>query len=110
MEYRPREIAAETSLIGPHRDDFSFVAEEHDLASYGSRGEQRKAVLALKKAELEFVEQKIGSRPLLLLDDIFSELDDKHRKAVLLTVESQQTIVTSTENFDLQHNYKHITL
>jgi len=100
MEYRPREIAAETSLIGPHRDDFSFVAEEHDLASYGSRGEQRKAVLALKKAELNFVEKKISNRPVLLLDDIFSELDEENRARVFDLIGDGQTIITTT---DLDH-------
>ncbi len=91
LELRPREIAAETSLVGPHRDDFSFISIQHtangeqqerDLAKYGSRSEQRRAVLALKEAELEFVEKKIGERPVLLLDDIFSELDEENRAKV----------------------------
>ncbi len=99
-EFRPREIAAEVTLIGPHRDDFKFLAIGHkpfspragqplvgaggwrDLALYGSRSEQRRAVLALKRAELEFVERKIGEHPVLLLDDIFSELDEEHRTHV----------------------------
>lgn len=111
MEFRPREIAAETSLIGPHRDDFAFLSMNYelptnnsrDLATYGSRGEQRRAVLVLKKAELEFVERKIGSRPVLLLDDIFSELDEENRAGVFdLIGESLpasgggQTIITTT--------------
>ena len=98
MEYRPRELGAGTSLIGPHRDDFSFVAPgNRDLSAYGSRGEQRKAVLALKKAELEFVEQKIGSRPVLLLDDIFSELDEENRKWVLDLLPGGQVIITTAD-------------
>ena len=69
----------------------------HDLAFFGSRGEQRMAVLSLKLAELEFVSLKIKSRPVLALDDIFSELDWDHRKAILSTVGKQQTIVTAAE-------------
>lgn len=98
MEHRPRELAAQTSLIGPHRDDFSFIsADNRDLSSYGSRGEQRKAVLVLKKAELEFVDHKIGSRPLLLLDDIFSELDEENRNWVLGLLPGGQVIVTTAD-------------
>lgn len=97
-EYRPREIAAETTLIGPHRDDFSFFYGDKDLSAYGSRGEQRKAVLTLKKAELEFVQDKTGERPLLLLDDIFSELDKDNRSRVFdLIGGSLQTIITTTD-------------
>lgn len=107
LEFRPKEIAAETSLIGPHRDDFSFSAisrepsagSERDLAAYGSRGERRWAVLSLKKAELEFVQKRIGRRPVLLLDDIFSELDEENRAGVfdLINGGQGQTIITTTD-------------
>ena len=100
LEYRPREIVAETSLIGPHRDDFTFEIGERDLAAYGSRGEQRKAVLALKEAELRFAEKKIENRPVLLLDDIFSELDEENRARVFDLIGEGQTIITTT---DLNH-------
>jgi len=96
--YRGREIAAEMSLIGPHRDDFSFLsANNRDLAAFGSRSEQRRAVLALKKAELEFVERKIGDRPVLLLDDIFSELDEENRSKVSRLLNEGQTIITTAD-------------
>ena len=98
---RGREIAAQTTLHGPHRDDFNFLREEgdekRDLAAYGSRGEQRQAVLALKEAELEFVDKKIGSRPVLLLDDIFSELDEGNRARVFAMIRGGQTILTTTD-------------
>ena len=68
-----------------------------DLSKYGSRGEQRLAVLWLKLAELAFIEKKTGSRPLLLLDDIFSELDEDHRMLVIDLVGKQQTILTSAQ-------------
>ena len=97
LKNRERDIAAGVTLSGPHRDDFRFMYKGHDLAFFGSRGEQRMAVLSLKLAELEFVSLKIKSRPILALDDIFSELDWDHRRAVLSTVAKQQTIVTAAE-------------
>ena len=89
-EYAQEEIAAATTLVGPHRDDFIFKIKikksknrERDLARFGSRGEQRMSVLWLKLAELEFIENKSGEKPTLLLDDIFSELDHEHRDVVI---------------------------
>lgn len=105
-EYVKREIAAAHTLIGPHKDDFGVVSMNGDgknfdsgrnLATYGSRGEQRMAVLWLKLAELAFMETSVGVRPLLLLDDIFSELDNSHDQIVMGLMTSQQTIVTTTE-------------
>ena len=68
-----------------------------DLSKYGSRGEQRLAVLWLKLAEVSFIEEKTGERPLLLLDDIFSELDEGHREFVFDIIGKQQTIITTAE-------------
>ena len=92
-----REIAAKTTLIGPHRDDFEILFTGKNIGEFGSRGEQRSIILALKLAEIDFIEHENGERPVLLLDDVFSELDDNHRKAVVDVIESQQTIVTSAE-------------
>lgn len=97
-EYRIREIAAKTCLIGPHRDDFEIHFNRHNVSEFGSRGEQRTCVLALKLAEIEYIEKIKKERPVLLLDDIFSELDAKHQEAVLQTIEGQQTTITSTAN------------
>lgn len=96
-EYRDREIPAAVCLIGPHRDDFSFYEIEKDLSKYGSRGEQRTAVLDLKITELVFFESVLGERPVLLLDDIFSELDISHRQHVLDLAKLQQTIISTVE-------------
>lgn len=104
--YQPRAIAAGHSLIGPHRDDFSVLCdverlsrgnalEFHDVAAYGSRGQQRLAVLWLKTCQLFFVEQQTNQKPLLLLDDIFSELDEDNRQVVLKLLLNHQAIVTS---------------
>lgn len=96
-ELNGREIQAVVSLIGPHRDDFAFFLEEKDLAKYGSRGEQRTAVLDLKITEVAYFEGIIGERPVLLLDDIFSELDVSHRHHVLDLAKLQQTIIATVE-------------
>lgn len=96
-EYAQREIEAANSLIGPHRDDFTFLLKEKDLSKYGSRGEQRTSVLDLKLAEVAFIEKTINQRPVLLLDDIFSELDDDHRGHVIELSKMQQTIISTVE-------------
>ncbi|KKU09869.1 MAG: replication and repair protein RecF protein [Candidatus Woesebacteria bacterium GW2011_GWB1_45_5] len=105
-QYSEEEVAAATTLVGPHRDDFIFYEKKRDLASYGSRGEQRMAVLWLKLAELAFVEEKTGERPTLLLDDIFSELDHEHRDVVMKLAEKQQTIITTADEHFLGKKMK----
>lgn len=101
-QYAEEEVAAATTLVGPHRDDFTFQisgpkAGIRNLDAYGSRGEQRMGVLWLKIAELNFDEQRMGQRPTLLLDDIFSELDHEHREVVMDLAKHQQTIITTTD-------------
>lgn len=101
-EYAEEEIAAGTTLVGPHRDDFLFRIQVNqkktrDLATYGSRGEQRMGILWLKLRELAFVEDKTNEKPTLLLDDIFSELDQDHREVVLSVIGNQQTIITTAD-------------
>ncbi len=103
--HQEAEIASKTTLVGPHRDNFILyqstatnIQETKDLELYGSRGEQRMAVLAMKLGELEFMQQKTGERPVLLLDDIFSELDNSHRQVIAKVMTSQQTFLTTTDN------------
>ena len=104
-QYKDEEVAAKATLVGPHRDDFSVQGKEHgalesdfrDLSKYGSRGEQRLAVLWLKLSELSFIQHATGVRPILLLDDIFSELDEGHRALITKVVKEQQTIITSAD-------------
>ncbi len=100
-KYQTAEIASGHSLIGPHRDDVqieaTFNGETADLAVYGSRGQQRLAVLWLKLAELTYLEQKTGRLPILLLDDIFSELDEQAQALVLEQVGRQTSVITSTD-------------
>ena len=101
-QYREEEVLAGNTLVGPHRDDFVIKKQmkadkEADLSRFGSRGEQRMGVLWLKLAELSFVEKKLAIKPILLLDDILSELDGEHREIVMRIIPNQQTILTTTE-------------
>lgn len=96
-QYAEEEVAAASTLVGPHRDDLGFLEGKRDLSKFGSRGEQRLAVLWLKLAELEFLAVRGGDRPVLLLDDIFSELDHAHRDEVVAVIAKQQTILTTTD-------------
>ena len=97
IETNGREVAAAATLIGPHRDDFTVTLEGRNLAHYGSRGEQRTATLAFKLAQLEYMALTLGKRPILLLDDVFSELDAEHRAHVVEVVGRQQTIIATVE-------------
>lgn len=101
-QYKDEEIAVKSTLVGPHRDDFTMTADNLDLSKFGSRGEQRLAVLWLKLAELAYTEKETGTRPILLLDDIFSELDESHKTLVSDLVGKQQTIITSSEPINVQ--------
>lgn len=98
LQYKDEEVAAKATLVGPHRDDFAFEYNGRDVSAFGSRGEQRLAILWLKRQELSYIEKETGTRPLLLLDDIFSELDGEHRKLVSGMLEDQQTILTSADS------------
>lgn len=99
--YVDKEIAAGMTLIGPHRDDFDVKikkeGKERSLHIFGSRGEQRTAIFSLKLAELEFMFEKTKERPLLLLDDIFSELDSHRRERLLEVIPKQQTILSTAD-------------
>lgn len=101
-QYKNEEVASATTLVGPHRDDFVFLQENRDLASFGSRGQQRMEVLYLKIAEMNYIEEKTNVKPILLLDDIFSELDHSHREIVMQTLNSHQVIITSADPHNLQ--------
>ncbi|HEY5600799.1 MAG TPA: DNA replication/repair protein RecF [Patescibacteria group bacterium] len=93
---REKEILSTTTLFGPHRDEFRFLKNGNDLSLFGSRGEQRMGVIALKYAETLFIEQELKTRPIFLLDDVFSEFDADNQKEVLKLVKNQQTLITAT--------------
>jgi DNA replication and repair protein RecF len=94
-----REIGAGMTLIGPHRDDVAFLIDGVDAGVYGSRGQQRTTALALKLAEVELMQQETGEHPVLLLDDVLSELDARRRTYLMHALEEgpQQSIITTTD-------------
>jgi len=96
---RQRETAAGMTLAGPHRDEMRFMIDDIDAGVYGSRGQQRTAVLALKLAEVELMRHETGDYPVLLLDDVLSELDAHRRQLLLQRVEDgeQQAIITTSD-------------
>ena len=100
-QYAEAEVAVGYTLVGPHKDDLVIKEGTRDLMTYGSRGEQRMAVLALKMGEIYFLEEKGGKKATLLLDDIFSELDEEHKKEVLRVMAGRQVIVTTADEKDL---------
>lgn len=99
-QYREAEAASGVTLVGPHRDDFwveiLIGTTSHNAKLFGSRGQQRLIVLQLKLSQLQYTEKLLGEKPTLLLDDIFSELDDAHIHHIWNIVGSQQTIITTT--------------
>ncbi len=93
-----REMATGTTVVGPHRDDFSFVLNGKNLASFGSRGQQRTGALALKLTEATYIRDVVKDKPVMLLDDVLAELDDKRRRHLLQTVSGySQILMTSTD-------------
>ncbi len=105
---QPREIASGTSLIGPHRDDFDLKSEGIYLVSFSSRGEQRSQVLALKILELEYLKYE-DDAPILLLDDVLSELDETRRTFLLKYLQGKfQTFITTTHPLEMVG--QHVTL
>ena len=95
---RKDELARGMTLVGPHRDDFRFVANGIDLGEFGSRGQQRTAVLALKMAEAAWLREKMGEPPIILLDEVLAELDPHRRRALLHRLgTTHQTLITATD-------------
>ena len=92
-----READQATTLIGPHRDDLIFYLNEIPVQTYGSQGQQRSTVLSLKLAEIELMKLSTGEYPLLLLDDVLSELDDDRQTHMIKAIENKvQTFITTT--------------
>jgi DNA replication and repair protein RecF len=95
---RPEELARGVTTVGPHRDDLRFLGNGVDLGIYGSRGQIRTVMLSLKMAEVEWVRDKVGYLPVLLLDEVLAELDQMRREDLLARVaESEQTLMTTTD-------------
>lgn len=93
---RPQELRQKMTLTGPHRDDLNFMVNGTDIRKYGSQGQQRTAALSLKLAEIELVKKIIRDEPVLLLDDVLSELDGKRQEHLLSEISNIQTLITCT--------------
>ena len=107
-DLRRREIAQAANVMGPHRDDLAFLAGETDLSIYGSRGQQRSVALALKLAELDYIQRETGDQPILLLDDVLSELDTQRRADLIAEVRGlDQVLLTTTDATSLPEESAH---
>ena len=105
---RESEIRQHITLVGPHRDDLLFLIDGKDIRKFGSQGQQRTAALALKLSEIELVRKRIDDDPILLLDDVLSELDSKRQNYLLDLLSETQNIITCTGLDDFINNRFHI--
>lgn len=103
---RDREVEREITLTGPHRDDIDFILNGNDLKRFGSQGQKRTVVLALKISELKLIQNMTGRKPIFLLDDVFSELDDARQKAFLNELGSVQTMISCVDPAPVTQIYK----
>jgi DNA replication and repair protein RecF len=104
---RQDEITRGVSLTGPHRDDLHFLIDGIDITLYGSRGQQRTAALSTKLAEVALMQEATGEMPLLLLDDVMSELDAERRAQVIEMIErAGQSFVTTTDWADYEARFR----
>ncbi|AHM55372.1 DNA replication and repair protein RecF [Peptoclostridium acidaminophilum DSM 3953] len=95
---REDDIRKRNTGYGPHRDDIQVIVDSLDVKIYGSQGQQRTASIAIKLSELELMKAETGEYPVLLLDDVFSELDEKRQKLLIDSISGIQTFVTTAEN------------
>ena len=111
-EHRREELARHQSCVGPHRDDIEFKINEADATKFASQGQQRTVVLSLKLSELEIIKDKTGYYPILLLDDVLAELDDKRQNYLLKSIdENTQTIITSVDTLLFEQEFlKDVTI
>lgn len=93
---RERDIKTRVTNAGPHRDDLCFMVDGIDIRKYGSQGQQRTAALSLKLAEIEIVKRNVKDTPVLLLDDVLSELDSSRQRYLLESINNIQTMITCT--------------
>lgn len=105
---RERDIRMKMTSAGPHRDDLSFVVNGIDIRKYGSQGQQRTAALSLKLSEIYLVKEKIKDTPILLLDDVLSELDNNRQTYLLDCIHDIQTLITCTGLDDFVSNQFHL--
>ena len=101
------ELMQGITLVGPHRDDFSFILNDKDMKMFSSQGQQRMAIIAFKIAEIYLFKEKKNEYPVLLLDDIFSEIDKGKRNKIIKYLNNDiQTIITTTDINDINAEYQ----
>ena len=100
---RKLDIIKGYTTKGIHRDDFNICINDRELSVYGSQGQHRTAMLSLKLSEVNIVEEEIGEKPILLLDDFMSELDEKRRNHFLKKINDTQVIITCTDKIDIEN-------
>lgn len=105
---RPSDLKQKTTLTGPHRDDLSFLINGIDIRRFGSQGQQRTAALSLKLAEIELVKKIVKDYPILLLDDVLSELDGSRQSQLLAEIDHIQTVMTCTGLEDFVNDRFHM--
>ncbi len=108
-EGQRKDILTAQTRLGPHRDDLQFLLTGKDMADFASRGEWRSLVLAMKFAEIDLIKERTGENPVLLLDDVFSELDAERQKYLFDATGRSQTFLTTTHKeflSGLSHDYK----
>ncbi len=98
---RERDCILQQTSVGPHRDDFSILVNDVNIRQFGSQGQQRSAALSLKLSEISMIKKVTGEMPVLLLDDVFSELDSHRQEYLLSEIKDTQTILTGTGLDDL---------
>ena len=101
---RAQDVKQKTTLVGPHRDDIGFYLGDIDIRKFGSQGQQRTAALSLKLAEIELVKKLVRDYPVLLLDDVLSELDGERQNHLLEAITHIQTMITCTGLEDFVNN------
>ena len=100
-DFRWKDIRRGSTENGPHRDDINFLINDYQGKYFASQGQQRTAVLALKLAEIEIMKQTVGEYPILLLDDVMSELDAERRQKLIMEIDGKiQTFITGTERYE----------
>lgn len=101
---RTKDMEKGSTEYGPHKDDIEIELNGVSCRTFGSQGQQRTSALSLKLAEVELIKEEVGDYPILLLDDVLSELDSDRRKYLISTFEKVQTIITSTDDVNLLDN------
>ena len=91
-----RDVLLQSTSVGPHREDWQLLVDDRSVPTFASRGQQRTAVLALLLLKVSYVELRRNEKPIILLDDVFSELDDNHQTALLKHLKDHQVIITTT--------------